>query len=82
MALKLCKSHVKWISDLAMHPVNENIFASCGYDGLVKVWDMRSDYPLSSIKSHKDKLFSLLWANSNLLVSGGSDSKVCVHNFE
>lgn len=56
-AIKLCKSHTKWISDIKVHPVNQNIFASASYDGLVKIWDMRSDFPLSSIKIHKDKLF-------------------------
>jgi len=58
VAVKLCKSHQKWISDLKFHPINQNIFASASYDGLVKIWDMRSDYPLSSVRYHKDKLFS------------------------
>lgn len=80
-ALKLCKSHTKWISDIKVHPVNQNIFASASYDGLVKIWDMRSDFPLSSIKIHKDKLFCQLWLNNDYQVSGGSDSKVCVHKF-
>lgn len=82
VAIKLCKSHMQWVSALAFHPMNQNIFASAAYDGLVKIWDLRSDFPLSSVKCHKDKLFSLLWLDEDYLVSGGSDSKTCVHKFE
>ena len=63
---KLLKSHISWISKIKPLGNSETIFASSGYDKNVKVWDIRSEFPLFSLKSHSDKVFCLEW-NGNLL---------------
>ncbi|KAI8904777.1 WD40-repeat-containing domain protein [Gorgonomyces haynaldii] len=47
-------------------------FASCSYDGTVKVWDLRSLNPMYSVEV-QDKLFALDWLGDQLVV-GGEDS--------
>jgi ribosome biogenesis protein YTM1 len=60
-AKKLLKSHGIWISKVRPLENNETIFASAGYDKNVKIWDIRSEFPLFSLKSHNDKVFCLEW---------------------
>lgn len=34
---------------------------SSSYDSTVKVWDVRSNYPLFTLKSKKDKILATEW---------------------
>eukprot|EP01017_Pseudomicrothorax_dubius_P035253 TRINITY_DN4910_c0_g1_i2.p1 TRINITY_DN4910_c0_g1~~TRINITY_DN4910_c0_g1_i2.p1 ORF type:complete len:493 (+),score=123.99 TRINITY_DN4910_c0_g1_i2:99-1481(+) len=77
---RLFKSHSLWVSSLEFHPVNEFVFISGSYDKGVKVWDIRSDFPLMTVKTHLDKVFSARWNGTDHLVSGGSDSLVAIHS--
>lgn len=73
---KAYKSHNKYTSCVKFSQ-SANIFASCSYDHTVKIWDVRSIFPIETLASHHDKVFSIHWKDNSELVSGGSDSKIC-----
>jgi len=60
------------------------VFLSAGYDGKVKMWDLRStSEPLSVLKrantSNDDKVFAVAWNGASQILSGGTDSHISVH---
>ena len=76
--------HEKWISQVKVNPLAENVFLSAGYDGKVKMWDLRNQIePLTVLKQtteNKDnKVFATCWNGPNQILSGGSSSAVHVH---
>jgi ribosome biogenesis protein YTM1 len=80
---KALKSHSAWVSTLAWHPTNPNMFLSGGYDGAVKVWDLRSNVPLHSLtQAHKDKVLCVGWAANQSFLSGGADKTVQIHSIK
>lgn len=70
------KSHKAVVSAVRWSPNSPFHFASCDYEGLIKVWDTRSSMPLHTLESHDGKAFCLDWFEGGLVASGGSDSKV------
>jgi len=42
-------------------PENDNIFISTSYDHTIKGWDIRSSFPLFTLRSHHDKVFCCMW---------------------
>jgi WD40 repeat protein len=59
-------AHEKWVSQVQVNPQAQNVFLTAGYDGKVKMWDLRSTTePLSVLKrqhaSDTDKVFALAW---------------------
>ncbi|QDZ22179.1 WDR12-like ribosome biogenesis protein [Chloropicon primus] len=76
--VKSFKSHKAVVADIRWSPSSPFHFASCDYDGLVKVWDMRSSMPLHSIELHGDKALCLDWFSAGTLASGGADRKVAL----
>lgn len=60
-AKKLIKGHAFWTSQAKSMSESELIYATAGYDKAVKVWDLRSEFPLFTMKSHGDKVFCLEW---------------------
>ena len=73
------------MSSVAWHPdstINEHLFVSGDYDGITKVWDVRSTIPLHTVKAHEGKLLGLSWRcyghnESNVaFVTGGDDKKL------
>ena len=80
------EAHNKWVSQVKCNPQSENVFLTAGYDGKVKMWDLRNQTePLSVLKrqsaSEKDKVFATAWNGASQILSGGSDSHVSVHEF-
>lgn len=74
--------HERWISSVTTNPQSENVFLSGGYDGKVKMWDLRSPVePLYTLKQSKEvgKVFATCWNGPNQILSGGSSSTVNVH---
>jgi len=72
-------SHNGWVKSVVWHPTNNYYFFSAGYDGAMKVWDLRSRTPLHSIavqQNPNDKLLDLQWFDDQTLVLGGSDGKL------
>jgi WD40 repeat protein len=77
-------AHQKWVSQVKCNPQSENVFLSAGYDGKVKMWDLRNaTEPLSTLKrataGEKDKVFGVAWNGASQILSGGVDSHISVH---
>ena len=74
------KSHSQGIACLETNPFDDDLFASGGLDGIVKVWDFRSDLPLYSISTTvNSKTLALKWKSRSALFSGGDDTSVTLH---
>jgi WD40 repeat protein len=59
---KVFKSHSNVVSCMRFNPEDTNIFVSSDYTGRLKVWDLRTDFPLYSVTCHdENKVFDLLW---------------------
>lgn len=59
-------AHEKWLSQIKCNPQAENVFMTSGYDGKIKMWDLRNPTePLSVLKrtttQTDDKVFALAW---------------------
>ena len=77
-------AHQKWVSQVKCNPQSENVFMSAGYDGKVKMWDLRNPTePLSTLKrataGEKAKVFSVGWNGASQILSGGTDNHLSVH---
>ena len=49
---------------------------SSGYDGEVKLWDIRGRVPLHSVSSHDGKNFAVDYHGGERLCSGGDDGQL------
>ena len=75
-AKQLLKSHRAVVSAIRWSPHSAFHLASCDYDGVVKVWDMRSPMPLHSLPTHaEEKALCLDWFEQGV-ATGGADCKV------
>lgn len=71
-------SHKMWVSSVQWYP-NSNVFISGSHDGSIKMWDVRSKIPLSTLPAqHEGKVLCLAWDNDNI-VSGGADKVIKIH---
>ena len=53
---------------------------SCGADGLVKLWNIRSGECSASFEEHEGRVWALAQAGDSqaLLATGGADATVCI----
>jgi ribosome biogenesis protein YTM1 len=72
------KSHKNWVSAVAWH--NDEVFASASYDGSVKLWNIGTDVPLTTLFQHNEKVLALT-VSAELLVAGGSDQVLRTYRF-
>lgn len=66
---KQCSYLMKW------NPNNENVFASCHRDGVVRLWDIRKQQSYGNLYGHEDHIVSLEWNNGDLF-TGASDGNI------
>uniref|UniRef100_A0A0L0NR85 Ribosome biogenesis protein YTM1 n=1 Tax=Candidozyma auris TaxID=498019 RepID=A0A0L0NR85_CANAR len=77
--------HTNFVVSLAVCPNNPQMFASGSHDGTVRVWDVRSDQPLYTIKREsgapqgQNKVFGVAWDKDIGIVSGGEDKKLQIN---
>jgi WD40 repeat protein len=58
------------------------VFLTAGYDGKVKMWDLRNTSDsLFVLKrtQEADKVFAAAWNGASQIISGGTDSHISVH---
>ncbi|ODN01974.1 Ribosome biogenesis protein WDR12 [Orchesella cincta] len=68
-------SHNGWVSSVNWSTTNENLFVSGSHDKLMKLWDRRSPRaPLYNMTGHTENILCTSWANSDYMMSGGSDN--------
>src|SRR5579871_4433620 len=71
-------THGDVIQDLAFSP-DGKILASCGYDRLIKLWDMTAKKELNVLKDHSDSVYGIAFSpDGKLLASAAADRAVKV----
>lgn len=73
------KSHKNWVVCVEWH--DAEVFASASYDGSVKLWNVGTTVPLSTVFQHDEKVMALA-VNSEMLVAGGSDQVLHKYRFK
>jgi hypothetical protein len=76
-------AHADVIRDVAWSPLVPHWLASCGDDGLIKVWDLRfGAEPVRTLSGHSNSVLSVAWSRSHceMLCSGGVDRTSRVWN--
>ena len=71
-------AHKDAIYALAFSPDNK-LLASCGYDRLIKLWDVSSGKQVHELKDHSDAVYNVAFnGDGTLLASGAADRAVKV----
>ncbi len=71
-------THQDSIQDLAFSP-DGKILASCGYDRLIKLWDVTAKKELRVLKDHSDSVYGIAFSpDGKLLASAAADRAVKV----
>ncbi|KAH0793349.1 ribosome biogenesis protein WDR12 [Histomonas meleagridis] len=71
------KSHTNWVSCLTW--VNDELFASGGYDGAVKYWNIGTEVPLGTISQHDEKVFAIVSSEEDLYAGGSGQT---IHHYK
>jgi hypothetical protein len=71
-------AHADVIQDLAFSP-DGKMLASCGYDRLIKLWDLETRKELRVLKDHSDSVYGIAFSpDGKLLASAAADRAVKV----
>lgn len=70
---KTFKSHTSWVSSIRGLESDSNVFLTTSYDHTVKIWDMRSSFPMFTLKTHHEKVLCGVW-NSKIIFFGGRNT--------
>ncbi len=63
------RAHDGWIRQLAMSPDGTTL-ASCGRDGIVRVWNAADGKPLIELKEHAEDVYAVAFHPDGTLISG------------
>lgn len=76
--------HQSWVSDISWSPNSPSQFVTVSYDGLIKIWDIRSTNKAIYTLSPKDKqrLFCVKWTSDDRLLCGGEAGKLLVYTLK
>ncbi|HEV3256974.1 MAG TPA: c-type cytochrome domain-containing protein, partial [Gemmataceae bacterium] len=70
--------HKDLILAVAFSP-DSKVLATCGYDRLIKLWDVATGKELRTLKDHSDSVYGVAFSpDGRLLASGGADRAVKV----
>ncbi len=75
---RVLPAHQDLLYDLAFRP-DSQMLATCGYDRLIKLWDVASGKELRVLKDHSDAVYGLAFSpDGRLLASAAADRAVKV----
>jgi WD40 repeat protein len=73
---RVLTGHADLIHDLAFSP-DGKVLASCGYDKLIKLWDVSSGKEVRTLKEHSDSVYAVRFSpDGKLLASAAADRAV------
>lgn len=72
-------SHDNYVSDIKLSPVSTQLFTTIGYDGAIKLFDLRASKPLWKIQTENEKNFALEFNSAKYLLSGGDSSNINIY---
>ena len=76
-ALQLKLAHKGWVSAVRWCGAGSpHLCASACYDGIVRLWDVRSTVPLHQVSAHEGKALCLAWDGPERVASGGADAQL------
>ncbi len=72
------ESHLGVVEDVCFNKIEENIFASCGDDRKMMIWDLRQQIPVFNVEAHVQEVNTIDFNpfNEYLLLTGSND-KTC-----
>ncbi|KAI8380383.1 WD40-repeat-containing domain protein [Blakeslea trispora] len=73
--LRTYRGHRAGVMDIAWHMKHDSMFASCGDDQRLMIWDTRYDLPIQNIEAHQSEINCVEFSPANewVLATGGSD---------
>ena len=76
-------AHSKFVSDLITNPdinLHSQNFSSVGYDGKLKMWDLRAmNKPLLEISTESEKNYTLAFNTAKFILTGGDKSVISIY---
>lgn len=66
---------------ITFNTFNENLVATGGSEGVVKVWDLRYlQNPMNTLEHHKEGVYQVNWSphTETILATGSADRRICV----
>jgi histone-binding protein RBBP4 len=78
--VKFFNEHKNVVGDVCFHKHHENIFASCGDDRKLILWDITQEKPISNIEAHSQEINSVEFNPHNefLLLTASNDKTVAL----
>ena len=77
-------AHLNYISDIVTNPNHSqysNNFASSGYDGRLKLWDIRANKTaIYDIRTDSNKNYSVAYNSEKYLMTGGDNSAISIYD--
>lgn len=74
-----------YVYDSKWHPTNASVFASCGANGRLDLWDLNKDteMPITNYEFGKNVLNKIAWSADGKRITVGDDSgKLSVMNID
>ncbi|MBP0018167.1 MAG: CHAT domain-containing protein [Cyanobacteria bacterium SBLK] len=71
------QGHSNKVTDIAFHPKDPRILASCSYDKTIKVWHTDTGRILMTLSGHLDEVYAIAFSpDGQILASGGKDNTI------
>ena len=92
--LNTYENHIGVVEDVCFNKISENVFASCGDDRKLMIWDLRQQNPVYNVEAHVQEVNTIDFNpfNEYLLITGSNDKscalwdmrnlKKKLHNFK
>ena len=69
---KIFFGHTKKITEILIFP-NNNFFASASKDKTIKIWDVRNEKCIKTLKGHTESILAMVLSKEKKIISGGGD---------